>query len=411
MLPAVKRPSSDAAFALSLALVTLLAPVATDLYLASMPDMARQLQASYAAVQLTLTVYLLAQGLGQVLFGPLIDRYGRRLPLMAGIALFTLSAVLSGFSTSIGMLLATRFIQGLAGALLLVIGFSSVRDTAEGVRAARLFAILLTIEGLAPVFAPIAGGYIDAWFGWRVVLWTSAGMGAAAFVNSFFNLPESLPREKRLPLKPAAICQTYARLGTDKHFLLPTLALSGVFFFLFGYIGGGAFLYQDLMGLSPDEFGLVFGLTGTAVMAGAMASGKLLKRFAVADVAVGGIVLLILGTGAAFASCFSVGLPGMVAGFMTAMFGLGLAEPTLVSLTMNSQSKAVGFTAALMGCLHLVLSSLATPIAGLLLPLGAGYWFAFLLAAAGVTLLITLAAKADLRGLAARPREAAAQAL
>ena len=399
MFPKATSPSSDVRFALSLALITLLAPVATDLYLASMPDIARHLDASYASVQFTLTVYLLAQGLGQVLFGPVIDRYGRRAPLLAGIVVFTLSSVLSGFSGSILMLLATRFIQGLAGALLLVVGFSSVRDVAQGARAARLFAILLTIEGLAPIFAPIAGGYIDAYFGWRVVLWTSAAMGTAAFVNSLLHLPETLAVKNRLPLRPTVICKTYARLGTDRHFLLPTLALSGVFFFLFGYIGGGSFLYQDMMGLSPDEFGLVFGLTGVAVIAGAMASGRLIRKFAVVDVAVAGVILLILGTGVAFGSYFTVGLPGMVAGFMIAMFGLGMAEPTLVSLTMGSQDKAMGFTAALMGCLHLVLSSMATPVSGVLLPMGAGYWFIFLLAAGGVTLGITLAAKADLRSL------------
>ena len=399
-----RRPDSDTKFALSLALVTLLAPVGTDLYLASMPDIARHLDATYASVQFTLSVYLLAQGMGQVLFGPVIDRFGRRLPLLIGIVVFTLASVWGGFSGSIFSLLASRFIQGLAGSLLLVVGFSSVRDVTEGVRAARLFAILLTIEGLAPIFAPIAGGYIDAYFGWRVVLWSSAAMGIAAFANSFFHLPESLDREKRLPLKPAVIYKTYARIGTDRHFLLPTLALSGVFFFLFAYIGGGAFLYQDMMGLSPDEFGLVFGITGIAVMAGAMAGSRLVRKFEVVNLALAGIVMILAGTGIAFGSWATAGLPGMVAGFMVAMFGLGLAEPTLVSLTMGSQDKAMGFTAALMGCLHLVLSSFSTPVSGFLLPLGAEYWFMFLLAAGGLTLGITLATKIDVRSLARMKR-------
>lgn len=400
MLSPIKTPPSDVKFAASLALVTLLAPVATDLYLASMPDIARHLEASSASVQLTLAVYLLAQGVGQVLFGPVTDRYGRRTPLLAGIVVFSLSSIAGGFSGSILMLLVSRFAQGLAGSLLLVIGFSSVRDVADGVKAARLFAILLTIEGLAPIFAPIAGGYIDAHFGWRVVLWTSAAMGAAAFINTFFHLPETLPRERRLPLRPSTVCKTYVAIGTDRHFMLPTLALSGVFFFLFAYIGGAAFLYQDMMHLGPDEFGLVFGLTGLAVIGGATASGKLLRRFAVVDVALGGIVLIMAGSAAAYASYFTLGLPGMIAGFMIAMFGLGLAEPTLVSMTMGSQNKAMGSTAALMGCLHLVLASFATPISGMLLPIGAGYWFAFLLAAGGVTLLLTFATKVDARTLA-----------
>lgn len=395
-----QQPHSDTGFALSLALITLLAPVATDLYLASMPDIARHLEASYAAVQLTLTVYLLAQGLGQIIFGPIIDRYGRRLPLLTGIVVFSLCSIWGGFATSVTGLLLSRFFQGLAGALLLVIGFSSVRDVTQGARAARLFAILLTIEGLAPIFAPIAGGYLDAYFGWRVVLWTSATMGAVAFINSLVRLPETLPRQNRLPLKPAAICRTYSRIGTDKHFLLPTLALSGVFFFLFAYIGGSPFLYQDMMGLGPDQFGLVLGGTGVAVIFGAMLSGKMVRTRAVEDLALAGTILLICGTGAAFAAYMTIGLYGMVAGFMVAMFGLGMAEPTFVSLTMGSQNKAMGFTAALMGCLHLVLSSFATPISGILLPKGGEYWFVFLLASGLVTLAIALAARIDVRCLA-----------
>ena len=397
MVKAINQSKSDAVFALALALITLLAPVATDMYLASMPDIARHLNVSYASVQLTLTVFLLAQGVGQVFFGPLIDRFGRRFPLLIGIIIFIVSSILAGFSTSIEFLVITRFIQGLAGALLLVIGFSSVRDVAEGTKAARLFAILLTIEGLAPIFAPIAGGYLDAHFGWRVVLWASACMGLAALVNSFFFLPETLPKEKRLPLQPTAIKKTYWRIARDRSFLLPTLALSGVFFYLFAYISGGAYLYQDIFNLTPEMFGIVFGVTGGAVMLGALTSGRLVKKHMVSDIAILGICLIITGTAVAFAASLSANLYGVVCGFMVALFGLGIAEPTLVSLTMASQNTALGFTAALMGALHLTLSSLSTPISGFLLPISKEYWFIFLLFSACVTLLVAVATRSNLR--------------
>lgn len=400
------RPKAGVKFALSIALVTMLAPVATDMYLASMPEIARKLGVTYASVQLTLTVFLLAQGAGQLLFGPVIDRFGRRLPLLCGLGVFILGSIWAGFSGSLATLLLSRFVQGLSGALLLVVGFSSVRDVSEGSDSARLFAILLTIEGLAPVFAPIAGGYIDGNFGWRVVLWSSAIMGAAALVNSWLHLPESLPKTARIPLKPSIIAATYKRIGTDSNFLLPTLALSSVFFYLFAYIGGGSYLYQNVFGLSPEGFGLVFGVSGVAVMAGAVASSRMVKTQMVSGVAVKGISLIILGTCVCLASALMLGesaIYGIVPGFAIALFGLGITEPAMVSLSMASQRSALGSTAALMGAMHLVLSSLSTPISGILLPKSAVYWFVFLFVASLMTMVLALLTRRALRRTVENP--------
>lgn len=272
-----------------------------------------------------------------------------------------------------------------------------MRDVAEGVRAARLFAVLMTIEGLAPIFAPIAGGYLDTHFGWRVVLWASAAMGAAALANSYFALGETLPKDQRIPLQPVITLKTYKRILLDRAFLLPVLGLSGMFFFLFAYISGGPYLYQKVFGLSSDLFGIVFGITGVSVMLGAIISSRLVKTRKVVDVALVGLVLVLCGTAAAAVAAHIFGLYGLIPCFMLTMFGLGIAEPTLISLTMASQKTALGFTAALMGCLHLSLASLSTPISGYLMPLGTGYWFIFLIASAALTLAITLAARADLR--------------
>lgn len=381
-------------FALSLGLVTSLAPVATDMYLASMPDIARYLGVTYAHVQLTLSVFLMAQGAGQLLFGPITDRFGRRWPLLAGIVIFGLSSFCAGCADSLGMLLVSRFIQGLSGALLLVVCFSSVSDAASGADSAGIFAILMTIEGLAPIFAPIAGGFIDEHLGWRAVLWASSAMAALALLNSAIHLKETLPARNRIPLNPAVILKTYARIATQVRFLLPALTLSGVFFYLFAYIAGGAYLYQTVYGLRPDTFGLIFGITGGAVMLGALASNRLVRRLPVSGVALCGILLILAGTAIALISYLSVGIPGIVAGFLIALFGMGGSEPALVSLTMSSQKQALGFTAALMGALQLMLPSASTPISGYLLPISPVCWFLFLIAAGGVSLALIIAAKA-----------------
>lgn len=384
-------------FALSLAMIVVLSPTATDMYLVSMPEIAKHFDVSYALVQLSLTVFLFAQGAGQLLFGPIIDRFGRRRPLLFGLVIFILSSMWAGYSLSIYSLILSRLVQGLSGALLLVIGFSSVRDVADSTNAAKMFAILLTIEGLAPVFAPILGGYIDAFWGWRAVLFASAVMALITFTNSLINMTETLPVNHRIPLQPKRIIQTYFRILADKTFLLPALALSSVFFYLFAYISGGAYLYQTVYGLSSNTFGLVFGITGGAIMVGAIASTRLVKRHGISRIALIGTAFIIVGTLISFISSLGIGIYGLVIGFAVAMFGIGLTEPTLVSLTMDSQKKALGFTAALMGAMHLMLSSLSTPISGFLLPLSTSYWFIFLLVTTIVISWITFVTGRSIR--------------
>lgn len=377
-------------FALSLGLVTSLSPVATDMYLASMPDIASHLNVTYASVQFTLSVFLMAQGAGQLIFGPIADRFGRRRPMLIGIIVFGLSSFFAGCSDTLAMLIACRFIQGLSGALLLVVCFSSVGDSANGAAAAGIFSILMTIEGLAPIFAPIAGGFIDEFLGWRWVLWASSVMAAFALLNSVIHLGETLPPEKRISLNVRNVCLNYARIGSDINFLLPALTLSAIFFYLFAYIAGGAYLYQTIFGLSPDIFGIIFGITGSAVMVGAIVSNRLVKSISVSLVAQYAIILIVIGTCIAMFSFFFFGLIGIVAGFMVALFGLGSAEPALVSLTMESQKTALGFTAALMGALQLVIPSAATPVSGYLLPLSPLYWFLFLTASSAISFMLII---------------------
>lgn len=385
-----KLPTGGLRFAASLALIAVLGPSATDMYLASMPEIATELAVPYAQVQLTLTVFLLAMGLGQLVFGPIVDAFGRRRPLLAGLLAFALASLWASQATSIGMLLTSRFAQGLAGALTLVVVMSSVRDVAKGARAAQLFALLMTIEGLAPVLAPAVGGYVDVHYGWRGVMVVLGAMGLLVLLNSAIALPETLPRAARLPLRLRAVASTYARIASDRSFLLPALALSSAFFVLFIYIAGASLVYQQRFGLSPDRFGLVFGATGVAVLMGAVTSGKLVQRAGVARLAVIGAMLMVAGSALALAAAAAqLGLPGIVLGMFIAMWGLGMAEATLMSMAMGSQHSALGSTAALLGAFQLSISSAATPLAGKVVVLGTTPWLGFMLLASVLLLLLT----------------------
>lgn len=374
----------------SLALITILGPSAIDMYLASLPDMAKELNASAMQIQLTLTVFLMAMGLGQLISGPVIDAFGRRKPLLIAILLFVFCSVWASCSESIITLLWARFFQGLAASMTLVVAISTVRDLSSGTQAAKLFALLMTIEGLAPVLAPAVGGYVDAHAGWAAVMLVLALMGLIAFINTWFTLPESLPESKRQPLKPALVLNTYARLLTDRYFMLPALSLSAAFFFLFIYIGGASIVYQSYYALSPDTFGLVFGGTGMAVLAGAVTAGKWVTRISVPVVALRGVLAMVTGAVIAELSGISgMGLTGIVAGMFIAMFGLGVAEATLMSMTMSTQKTSLGSAAAVLGALQLLLSAAATPLAGILSERGSDYWLGFLAFFSIAVLLLT----------------------
>lgn len=376
--------------AASLALITMLGPVAIDMYLASMPVMASDLKTSYASLQLTLTVFLLAMGAGQLVFGPVVDAYGRRRPLLAGLALYVLASLWTAIAHTAEVMLYGRFLQGLSAALILVVAMSTVRDLASGVRATKLFALLVTIQGVAPILAPAMGGVINEWLGWRAVMATMAVLGLFAGVNALVNLPETLPAQERIPLHLGRVFHTYWRILCDRNFLAPALALSAVFFFLFAYLGGAAYVYQVGYGLRPDAFGFVFGGTGIAMLLGAVSSSRLahtrgvttLALFAIGVMSAGALLTLL-------AAAAGLGLYGIVPGLCVAVFGLGMAEPPIMSMAMGSQDRALGSTSALLGAGTNVIGAGATPVAGLASEAGVLPWLAFLLASGLVALALT----------------------
>ncbi|NIF30341.1 multidrug effflux MFS transporter [Pantoea sp. Tr-811] len=376
--------------AVALGLIGALGPSAVDMYLSSLPEIAREFDTSFASVQLTLTFFLLAMGAGQLVFGPVVDAYGRRRPLLVGLAMFTLCAFGAAWAPSLDMLIGFRFVQGLGSALTLVVIMSMVRDISTGVAAAKLFAMLMTIEGVAPILAPAAGGFIDTHFGWRAVMLVLAALGIIVLLNSWVALAETLAPGKRVALSVGAACRTYLAIARDRAFLLPALAVSGVFFFLFAYIGGATLVYQESYGLTAQQFGLLFGATGITIILGAMVAGKMVSRLGLGKLSMLGVLCMALGaTVSLVCTATGVGLVGVVAGMAIALFGLGIAESTLMSLVMSSQDTALGSTAALLGAFQLSLSSTATPLAGLIVQQGPVAWAALLAASAVVVCVLT----------------------
>ncbi|WP_273687157.1 multidrug effflux MFS transporter [Ketogulonicigenium vulgare] len=378
-------------FVVTIGIIAALGPLAIDMYLPSILGMAADLNATYASMQLSLTVFLLAMGAGQLVFGPIADAIGRRIPVITGLIVYIVMAAASAFSMSFEVLIVARTVQGLAAAVLLVVAMSSVRDVTSGIRAAQIFAMLMTVEGLAPIVAPVVGGVIGGSFGWRGVMVALAIFGLIVLLNTVFNFPETLPRSKRTSLRLKAVFGTYKEIICDSGFVIPGAALTSAFFFLFAYIGGAGYAYQNDFGLSVERFGYVFGATGVAVLVGAILAGKLVAHVKIQGLSVVGGLLMLLGALVAIiAGGTSAGLAGVVIGIAIAMLGLGIAEATLMSIAMSARDKAVGASVAVLGAFQLGVAGFATPIAGQLVEKGVNAWLGFLVTVALVTVVLSV---------------------
>ncbi|MDN5097874.1 multidrug effflux MFS transporter [Aliarcobacter butzleri] len=368
-------------FILTIALIEVLCYMAVDMYLASMPNIASYFGTSYSKVQLTLTFYLFSMGIGQLFFGPIIDYFGRKIPLILGVLLYSLCSILITLSTNIELFLLFRIIQGLSVALIYVSIISMVRDVSKGRVAANIFAILITIGAITPILAPTFGGYIEQEFGWKTVFYTLFSLAILLSIMSFFTLQETLKEEKKVKINFKNIFIIYFKIIKDRKFLTPAITACLMYMFVFAYIAGASFAYQEIYKLDSKTFGLIFGLTGSALLFGALLSTKLLKVFNMKQLSISGAFILVIGS---IISFFSVninfiGFDGIVAGFFISFFGLGLCEASLFSMAMSSQEKSVGATAALLGSLQLLLPASATLIAGYLVEISIIYWLGIIL--------------------------------
>ena len=364
---------------ISLAIIVALGPAAIDMYLASMPNMAQDLNTSYASTQITLTVFLIFMGLGQLIFGPLSDAVGRKIPLLFGLITYIAASIWAALAFNLENLIFARALQGIGASMAIVVVMSMVRDIAEGAVAAQLYALLNTIVALGPIVAPAIGGVIGAHYGWRGVMIALGVLGILVFVNTLCTLKESLSTKDRIKLNMRSITKNYWSILKNRTFSFNLLALSAVYFFLFSYIGGSSFVYQTGYGLSTEQFGLVFGLTSISLILGASSSAYFVKKMDISRLAMIGALVMMIGS----ATCImmymlNVGLIGIVTGIALGLFGLGVLEATLMAIAMDSQQTALGSSAALLGAIPMLLSSTATPIAGRLVEVDTFYWLILL---------------------------------
>ena len=349
-----------------LGLLSTFGPISLDLYLPALPELAAELEASASAAQLTITACLIGLAVGQIIAGPLSDRFGRKRPLMIGLVAYALASLACAFAWSISVLLVLRLIQGLAGAAGIVIARAVARDLYEGRRLVVFFSRLVLISGLAPVIAPVLGGQLNRVMSWRGIFGVLAGIGVVLVLAGYLGLKESLPPERRHTGGLGVTLRGFGVLIRDRFFVGVALAggLAGAS--MFAYIAGGTFVLQRIYGLTPQAFSLAFGVNSIGIMAAAQLSGRLTRRHSpVAVLAIGLAVNLTGSLCLAATVLLGLGLPFVLGSLFIMVSAIGLVLPTSTALGLSNYPERAGTASALLGLLQYLVGGLAAPLVGL----------------------------------------------
>ncbi|MER7482239.1 multidrug effflux MFS transporter [Streptomyces sp. NPDC126510] len=349
--------------------LTAVPPLAMDMYLPSLPEVTRSLHAPAATVQLTLTACLAGMALGQLVVGPMSDRWGRRRPLLAGLAVFVVATVLCALAPTVETLVAFRLAQGLAGAAAIVIARAVVRDLYDGMAMARFFSTLMLISGVAPIVAPLIGGQVLRVTDWRGVFVVLTAIGVLIGVLVWTRLPETLePAERHSGGVGEALCAMRGLLA-DRAFAGYMLTGGFAFAALFAYISASPFVIQEIYGASPQTFSLLFGVNSVGLVLVGQINGKILVGRVSLD-RVLGIGLTIVITAATALLLMSLGVFGEVglvpvaAALFVLMSAMGITLPNTQALALMRTKQAAGSASALLGTSSFLIGAVASPLVG-----------------------------------------------
>ncbi|WP_159940829.1 MULTISPECIES: Bcr/CflA family efflux MFS transporter [unclassified Nocardiopsis] len=380
--------------ALLLGMLAVLGPLNVDMYLPGFPDIAADLGASASHVQLSLTTCLVGLAVGQVVVGPISDARGRRGPLVASLVLFVLSSLLCALAPDITVLAAARFLQGITASAGVVLSRAVVRDVFDGAELTRFFALLMVINAVAPLVAPVAGGALlwPPFAGWRAIFLALALLGAAIALTVALRLEETLPAERRIPGTVGGTLRTMGALLRDRSFLGYALVVGLVHGGSFAYVAGTPFVYQDLHGVSPQVFGVLFGVNGAAIITGSWAVGRFGPRFGERRLLVGAVTAATAATGVLLAATLLDGpLITLVAPIFVYMTCMGVILTGSFALAMHGQERRAGSASALLGALSPLFGAAVAPLVGLdestAVPMGAAL---FATSALGLGALLAL---------------------
>lgn len=350
--------------------LTALPPLSMDMYLPALPAVTDSLHAPAATVQLTLTACLAGMALGQLVVGPMSDRWGRRRPLLIGMVVYIFATAICVFAPTAELLIGFRLLQGLAGAAGIVIARAVVRDLYDGESMARFFSTLMLISGVAPVIAPVIGGQVLRITDWRGIFAVLTVIGVLLTLVVWKWLHETLPPAERHTGGVGDALRTMRGLLADRVFTGYMIAGSLAFAALFAYVSASPFVVQEIYGASPQTFSLLFGINSIGLIAVGQINGKILVGRVSLDKALGfGLAVIVLASVALLLMTSGVfgdvGLVPVATGLFVLMSAMGLAMPNTNTQALMRTKHAAGSASALLGTSQFMIGAVASPLVGI----------------------------------------------
>lgn len=384
------RPRQHLGVGLLIALATLsaAAPLSIDMYLPALPNIVADLDTTQAMVQLTLSGFMLGMAFGQLIIGPISDATGRKKLLIGGAVVALVASAIAALAPNVEILVASRVLQGLGAGACIVLSRAVVPDLAVGKQAAKAFALLMMIQGIAPVVAPVAGGLLLPAIGWRGIFWVLAGINVVQLLVSLLVVRESLPQEKRSELSFAGVLSNYLyvlRNGAYRGYLF---SFSFGFATLACYIAASPFVVQNQLGMSVNSFTLIFAVNSLGLMAANIINSRLIDRFEVHTILRVGQLLLLTFTLAMLIAVQFTNSPWVVLPLLFfAVSFLAIIMGNSTALGTGVVRERAGSGSAVMGFMQFGLAALVSPFMGLgpnpLLTMAAGMFICALCSFAG----------------------------
>ncbi|HLS73988.1 MAG TPA: multidrug effflux MFS transporter [Actinomycetaceae bacterium] len=361
-----RAPGPSAKFVVLMGAMAALPAVTTDMYLPSLPVVATELDTTAALVQGTITGVLIGGGVGQLLIGPLSDRYGRRRPVMIGVLIHVITSVLCIFAAGIVPLLVLRVIQGVGNAAAMTTAMAVIRDRYTGATASAIISRLMLVIGVAPLLAPTAGSFIADVAGWRAIFAVLALLGAGLMLVMWRFLPETLPPARRRREGVGGALRSYRVLLRDRQFIALAMVPGLVFGALMSYVAGSPFVFQQQYGLSERGFALLFAINGIGLVIGAQVNASLVRRFEPLHIMrVSAPLSLLLALILLVITTLDVGgLAAIVVPLWLLLAVNSVLPPNAGALALSRHGERAGAAAALIGAIQSGLAGLISPLTG-----------------------------------------------
>ncbi|WP_454699248.1 multidrug effflux MFS transporter [Arthrobacter humicola] len=358
---AVGRP-----LAVVLGLLTIFGPISMDLYLPVLPALTAELRSTTSVAQLTITACLLGLAIGQVVAGPMSDRFGRRKPLIIGVIAYTVTSVLCALSPTVETLILARFVQGLAGAVGIVIAQAAGRDVYSGGKLIRYYGRLTVLGGLAAIIGPVIGGQLAAVTDWRGVFLFLAAVGVAILVASLVVFRETLPQDRRITGGLSHTLNDFRRLLADRMFVGAVLITGFTYAAIFAYLSGATYILQGMYGLSPQGYSFAFGLNSLGFVIFGFISGRLAEHWSERGTLALGLAMALAGAmGLLATALLHLPLIAIILSLFTMVSGVAVTSPPATSLALKEYPDIAGTASSLLGLARFSFGGLAAPLVGI----------------------------------------------